>query len=84
MAHGEYPETLAALATLFPDRMPHDIFGGKPLKYRRDGQKFLLYSIGWNEVDDGGVPNPKTGAASNTVDDKKGDFVWAYRENLFQ
>jgi hypothetical protein len=32
-----------------------DLVGGKPLVYRRtrDG-KFTLYSIGWNEKDDGG------------------------------
>ena len=29
---------------------------GRSLKYRRTNDKrFLLYSVGWNETDDGGV-----------------------------
>ena len=55
LAHGTYPESLNELVPQFIDKLPHDIIGGQPLKYRRttDGQ-FLLYSIGWNEADDGG------------------------------
>ncbi len=68
LAHGQYPETLDALVPQFAAKLPHDIIGGQPLKYHRtaDGQ-FLLYSIGWNEKDDGGVPG-KTVA--------EGDWVW--------
>jgi hypothetical protein len=76
LAHGEYPETLEALAPQFIETIPHDIIGGQPLHYRRaaDG-KFLLYSIGWNETDDGGkVVLTKTGR----VDTEKGDWVWQY------
>ena len=56
LAHGEYPESLDALAPQFMEKVPHDIIGGQPLHYRRtdDGQ-FVLYSVGWNETDDGGV-----------------------------
>ncbi len=62
LAHGEYPETLDALMPQFMEKMPHDIIGGQPLHYRRtDDGKFLLYSVGWNETDDGGqVFSPKT------------------------
>ena len=75
LAHNKYPETLEALVPLFIEKLPHDIIGGQPLKYRRmvDG-KFLLYSIGWNETDDGGqeaLPNPNGG-----IDYAKGDWVW--------
>ena len=57
LAHGQYPETLEALVPQFAEKLPHDIIGGQPLKYHRtaDGQ-FVLYSVGWNEKDDGGVP----------------------------
>ena len=57
LAHNSYPETLDALVPQFLDKMPADIIGGQPLHYHRaeDG-KFLLYSIGWNEKDDGGKP----------------------------
>ena len=56
LAHGEYPESLDALAPQFMEKIPHDIINGQPLHYRRtsDGQ-FVLYSVGWNETDDGGV-----------------------------
>jgi hypothetical protein len=49
------PETLDALAPQFIEKIPHDIIGGQPLHYRRTNDaEFLLYSIGWNETDDGG------------------------------
>ena len=76
LAHGEYPETLDALMPQFIEKLPHDIIGGQPLHYRRtaDG-KFLLYSIGWNETDDGGqVALKKDGSE----DREKGDCVWQY------
>jgi hypothetical protein len=68
LAHGQYPETIEVLVPQFAEKLPHDIIGGQPLKYHRttDG-RFVLYSIGWNEKDDGGVPG-KTSAES--------DWVW--------
>jgi hypothetical protein len=68
LAHGEYPETLDALAPQFIAAIPHDVIGGQPLHYRRaaDGT-FILYSVGWNGLDDGGVRG-KT--------DADGDWVW--------
>jgi hypothetical protein len=84
LAHGEYPESLDALAPQFIEKIPHDIIGGGPLKYRRtsDGQ-FVLYSVGWNETDDGGVvvnqksrdPRDESG---NSPDISQGDWVWRY------
>ena len=60
ITHDEYPETLDALVPQFIETIPHDIIGGQPLHYRptKDG-KFLLYSIGWNQKDDGGQASPK-------------------------
>ena len=76
LAHGQYPETLDALAPQFIVKLPHDIINGQPLHYRRtDDGKFLLYSVGWNETDDGGqVAFTKSGS----VDREKGDWVWQY------
>jgi len=77
LAHGQYPESLDVLAPQFIAKLPHDIIGGQPLKYRRadDGQ-FVLYSIGLNETDDGGeVGFNKSG---KSVDNTKGDWVWRY------
>jgi len=70
LAHGEYPETLDPLTPQFIAKLPRDIINGQPLHYRRttDG-KFLLYSVGWNETDDGGEPGTFT-------DPTQGDWVW--------
>ena len=76
LVHGQYPEALDVLAPQFIDKIPHDIINGQPLKYRCTGDgQFVLYSVGWNETDDGGqVALTKTG----TVDVEKGDWVWQY------
>lgn len=74
LAHGQYPETLDALAPRFIEKIPHDLITGQPLKYRRteDGL-YLLYSVGWNEKDDSGIE-----AKSNigTPEPQSGDWVW--------
>lgn len=68
LEHGSYPESLDALVPQLLGKVPHDLVGGKPLKYRPAAAgQFLLYSIGWNEIDDGGVPG-------NSI--AQGDWVW--------
>ena len=76
LANGQFPQTLEALAPKFIEKLPDDIITGQPLKYRRtvDGQ-FVLYSVGWNETDDGG----KLGLTKNGNPDwHKGDWIWRY------
>lgn len=54
LAHGVYPEKLTELQPQFIDKLPHDLIGGQPLKYQRQANgQFWLYSVGWNEVDEG-------------------------------
>jgi hypothetical protein len=84
LAHGGYPESLDALAPQFIEKVPHDVIGGQPLKYQRtsDGQ-FVLYSVGWNERDDGGVVVSQNSRnfrdeSGNTLDISQGDWVWRY------
>ena len=74
LARGQYPETLEALVPQFAEKLPHDLIGGQPLHYRRmaDG-KFLLYSIGWNEKDDGGQVALNKGGREDL---ENGDWVW--------
>jgi hypothetical protein len=73
-ARGNFPETLDALVPQFMGKIPHDIIGGQPLKYRRtDDGKFLLYSIGWNETDDGGQVAHNKDSSADMVN---GDWVW--------
>lgn len=77
LAHGEYPESLDALTSQFIDKIPHDIIGGQPLHYHRtDKGRFLLYSVGWNERDDGGKIGMVEGF--NQLDIMKGDWVWPF------
>ncbi len=73
LANGQFPDTLDALMPQFVSLLPHDVITGEPYKYRRtaDGQ-FVLYSVGWNEKDDGGIPG------KTLFDDKEGDWVWLY------
>jgi hypothetical protein len=73
LAQGQFPDQLEALAPQYISRLPNDIITGQPFKYRRtdDGQ-FILYSVGWNEKDDGGVPG------KTLFDQTQGDWVWSY------
>jgi hypothetical protein len=76
LEHANYPETLDALAPQFITQVPHDLINGQPLHYRRtsDGL-FVLYSVGWDEKDDGGKVFL---TEKGNVDQKKGDWVWQY------
>jgi hypothetical protein len=73
LALGQFPEQLDALTPQYMSRLPNDVITGQPYKYRRtdDGQ-FILYSVGWNEKDDGGVPG------KTLFDQTQGDWVWSY------
>jgi hypothetical protein len=73
LANGQFPENLDALVPVFISQLVHDVITGEPYKYRRtDDGRFILYSVGWNEKDDGGVPG------KTDFDDKEGDWVWQY------
>jgi hypothetical protein len=79
LAHGGYPDSLDALVPDCIEAVPHDVINGESYRYRvRTDGTFLLYSVGWNQKDDGGlvvtkVPNPDD---PNDSKDKHGDWVW--------
>ena len=52
--HGEYPEKLDDLVFEVVSQLPVDLYSTKPFVYRRDGEGYLLYSVGENGKDDGG------------------------------
>lgn len=61
--HDDYPESLARLTPKYVDKLPRDLYSnGEPI-YRRDGDGYVLYSVGPNGRDDGSVP------AGDEVDD---------------
>ena len=55
LAKGGYPSSLGALSPEWLSTVPGDWFSDAGLVYRRNtGGTFTLYSIGYNETDDGG------------------------------
>jgi hypothetical protein len=71
LVRGQYPETLNTLTPQFIDKLPPDLIGGQPLKYcRTDNGGYLLYSVGWDEKDNSGVPGKSR---------EEGDWVWELR-----
>jgi len=76
LAHGAYPSSLDALVPAYLDTLPHDIMNGEPYHYllRPDGT-FLLYSVGWNQTDEGGKINGLS-YDPKAPDYTQGDWVW--------
>lgn len=74
LAHGGLPESLGALVPQFTDKLPHDIIDGQSLRYLRtaDG-RYAIYSVGWNEKDDGGMAGFKKGEHDVP---EEGDWAW--------
>ncbi len=78
LENGAYPTALLALEPHFLKPLPHDVIGGQPLHYRLNNHhQFMLYSIGWNKVDDGGVIALAKPPA-HRQDLSQGDWVWSY------
>lgn len=83
MAVGKLPETLEPLTPKFIDRIPTDVIDGKPLRYHleTDGD-YVLYSVGWNQRDDGGHLVWAKDKKERHFDDPRslavaeGDWVW--------
>lgn len=76
LAHRRYPDTLAELVPALADHLPVDLVNGESLRYARVGDRYRLYSVGWDLKDDGGqiVLDAKN---SQTADAEQGDWVWA-------
>ena len=77
LANHQYPEQLDLLMPRFLEKLPTDVISGEPLKYRRESDgTFTLYSVGWNESDDGG--EARALKAGGAPDPNQGDWVWSY------
>ena len=56
----------------FLAQLPHDLIDGNPYRYvPGEGGRFMLYSVGWDEKDNGGV-------AGRVLFDETADWVWDY------
>lgn len=63
LVHGKLPAKLEDLAPEFLESAPLDPCDGKPLRYVNDASGVRLYSIGADQVDQGGGAPPGSGAA---------------------
>jgi hypothetical protein len=81
LKHGQLPDSLNSLAPDFVTNLPHDIINSQPLRYHTaaDGH-YALYSVGWNQKDDGGVVQSSKGVEPDQMrgdpNQKEGDWVW--------
>lgn len=60
--HGKLPDQLSSLVPAFLDKVPIDPYDGQPLRYKRTDNGYIVYSIGPDATDDGGIeppPGPK-------------------------
>jgi hypothetical protein len=70
---GRYPDSLAELVPDLLPAVPIDPFTGDPLVYRREGEGFVVYSLGSNQKDDGGR---STWTVSQLVTERDDDWTW--------
>ena len=60
-AQGQYPDQLQQLVPDELKALPRDPYSGEPFRYKKDNEGFVIYSVGPNGVDDGGMISIKSG-----------------------
>jgi hypothetical protein len=73
-AHNQLPETLAVLGL----EGLTDPFTDEPLRYRREGNGFVVYSVGQDRKDNGGTPEPKRDDSDPHRKPVEYDEVWRF------
>jgi len=77
LAHGSYPDALPGLLAEYGE-LPHDIMNGAAYHYKLNGDgTYVLYSVGWNQKDDGGQKGP---SFSQSASDP--DWIWTNYPDL--
>ncbi|HWB59919.1 MAG TPA: hypothetical protein VG733_10510 [Chthoniobacteraceae bacterium] len=77
LAHGALP---VALDDLQMANLPRDVINGQPLHYRVIApDNYLLYSVGWNETDDGGKVQVNDKGIVDNNTSQQGDWVWTLK-----
>ena len=72
-AGGTYPASLSDLPSA--DALPRDPFSGEPFNYRREPKGFVLWSVGPDGDDDGGLTREELTEVDTSQDDEDGDVV---------
>lgn len=73
-AHGAFPETLEALGL----EGLIDPYTEEPLHYRREGQGFVIYSVGEDRKDNDGTPQPERRDSDPRRKPAAYDQVWRF------
>ncbi|GAT34579.1 hypothetical protein TSACC_23010 [Terrimicrobium sacchariphilum] len=74
LAEKALPSSLDQLVPKYLEHVPGDVISGGPMHYRSDGKEYVLWSVGWNDQDDGGEASPQ-----EKIRWKKLDWVWKGR-----
>ncbi len=61
LAYGDLPKTLGELVPEYLDAIPHGAASGKPLRYVKSRDAVLIYGLGADGNDDGGVDGKEPG-----------------------
>lgn len=81
LEHGVYPTKLSQLAPNYLPQIPADPFGGgEELRYKRQRDSFILWSIGPDKKNDGGQPILRTPRPGELRRDIFGDEAEAHVE----
>ena len=70
LANGKLPEKIDEIAPRFIDAVPLDPFDGKPIRYKKLDKGYVVYSVGKDGVDNGGL--------EMTAENKKGEYDEAF------
>lgn len=73
--HGEWPKSIESLVPSYLPTFPVDPFSndGQSLRYSQTEDYYLLYSVGYNGIDDHGKADPD----DPTFGDRRLDVLWA-------
>jgi hypothetical protein len=70
---GQLPATLDGLVPTYLVAVPDDPFSGRPFRYIRDAKRPIVYSVGNDGIDDGGIEEDRR--LGRTQYGFKGDIV---------
>jgi hypothetical protein len=65
--HGRMPANLAALIPGYLDALPIDPFNGKPIRLAKESDRWIIYSVGPDSVDNGGAPIRSNGQPGDLI-----------------
>ena len=76
LAQGKYPDALTDLLPKYLAKVPHEVVSTNAMHYQQTAQGFLLYSIGWDGKDDGGMFLKPINGRPEIINPENGDWVW--------